>query len=61
LWQVDTPARPITGRTHIQRREVVEPTTYSDVWYPGWGPYWWWYDPLYPHVYYVPTHHGHWH
>jgi hypothetical protein len=61
LWQVDTPARPITGRTHIQRHELVEPTTYSDLWDPGWGPYWWWYDPLYPHVYYVPLHGHYWH
>jgi hypothetical protein len=60
LWQVNTPARPITGRTHVERREVVEPEVYSDVWMPGWGPYWWWYDPMYPHVYYGPYHH-HWH
>ena len=61
LWQVNTPERPITGRTHVERRELVEPVTYTDVWMPGWGPYWWWYDPMYPHVYYAPFHHHYWH
>lgn len=59
LWQVTTPTRPITGRTHIERQEVVDPVVYSDVWMSGWGPYWWWYDPMYPHVYYGPYHHWH--
>ncbi len=61
LWEVSTPARPITGRTHITRQEVVDVVPYTDVWMPGWGPYWWWYDPMYPHIYYAPYHQYYWH
>jgi hypothetical protein len=60
LWQVTTPARPITGRTHIQRQEQVDYDYYNDAWLPGWGPYWWWYAPMYPNVYYGPGAH-YWH
>lgn len=49
LWQVTTPKRTVSGRTHIDRREAVERAT--TVYVTSWGPYWW-YDPWYPHVVY---------
>ena len=53
LWQVATAAREVSGRTHIDRREVIErPTTYIA---SGWGPHWW-YDPFWPRVHYRAVH-----
>jgi hypothetical protein len=61
LWDVKTPTRDVSGRTRIDRREVIErpPTVYVS----SWGPYWW-YDPYYPHLVYRPIIVGHawrWH
>jgi hypothetical protein len=49
LWQVTTPKRVVSGRTRIDRRELVERA--STVHVTAWGPYWW-YDPWYPRVAY---------
>lgn len=59
LWQVNTAQRPVSGRTKIDRKEVIEPADYY-VASPGWGPYWW-YDPWYPSVAYYPSDFGHHH
>jgi len=59
-WQVTTSSRPVTGRAHIGRVEV-EDAALAPTYVATWGPYWW-YDPLYPHVYYrtvVVPHFGH--
>lgn len=48
-WRVITSSRPVTGRAHISRIEVEDAAT-APVYVATWGPYWW-YDPLYPHVY----------
>jgi hypothetical protein len=49
LWQVDTSKREVSGRTRIDRREIIEPS--PTVYAGAWGPYWW-YDPWYPRVHY---------
>ena len=51
LWQVTTPARAVSGRTHVDRLEAVERP--PNVYVTTWGPYWW-YDPYYPYVVYRP-------
>ena len=50
-WQVKTPAREVSGRTHIDRHEAIDPA--SHVYISSWHPYWW-YDPYYPYVVYRP-------
>jgi hypothetical protein len=50
LWQVTTPKRVVSSRTHIDRLEAAERAD-STVYVTSWGPYWW-YDPWYPRVVY---------
>ncbi len=52
LWKVATPARDETGRTHIKRIEG-EARAYATVYVTTSSAYWW-YDPIYPRVYYEP-------
>jgi hypothetical protein len=51
LWQINTARRTVSGRTHVDRREVVEQP--QAVYTSRWEPYWW-YDPWYPRVSYRP-------
>jgi len=60
LWKVATPTGDETGRTHINRIEGEE-RAYANVYVTTWSPYWW-YDPIYPRVYYRrPWPFVHWH
>jgi hypothetical protein len=56
LWQLNTPTRPFSSRTHFQRVEQEPPAGQAEVvLWSGWGPYWW-YDPFYPDM--VFLHHS---
>ena len=56
LWQLNTPTRPFSSRTHFQRVEQEPPAGQTEVvLWSGWGPYWW-YDPFYPDL--VFLHHS---
>lgn len=53
LWQVTTPARTFSSRTHFERITQQPPTGGVEVSYwTGWGPFWW-YNPFYHHVVFV--------
>lgn len=57
LWQVQTATRPVAERTPFEK-ERIEPSppasAYATADYgPGWGSYWW-YDPYYPELAFLP-------
>lgn len=49
VWKVDTPARPLMGRTHVERLVADDHAPTPAI--VSWGPYWW-YDPSTPRVAY---------
>jgi hypothetical protein len=59
LWEVDTGSRAVASRTSFDR--VAEQPQYAyaepySVFWPGYGPYWW-YDPFFPNFVFVHSRH----
>ena len=43
-WKIQTADRVVAMRTPFERRDVVSPPAYPDVYTIGWGPHWWYHD-----------------